>query len=102
MLFIIFGDRITLSNSVFFAISLYWLSIYRLHAKIRHKIDKIRHKFLWHGGNSTRRKYSLVSWRIVCKSKDQGGLGVLDLKLRNKALLAKWWYRFLDNSVSGR
>ena len=53
-------------------------------------------------GNSTRRNYSLVAWNIVCKSKDQGGLCILDLKLMNKALLAKWWIRFLDNSVIGR
>ena len=42
------GGRVTLLNSVLSAIPLYWLSIYRLPAKIRHKIDKIRRKFLWH------------------------------------------------------
>ena len=77
------------------------MSIYRLPAKIRHKIDKIRRKFLWHGGNSTRKKYSLVTWNAVCKSKDQGGLGILDLKIMNNALLAKWWIRFHDNSITG-
>ena len=55
------GGRVTLLNYVLSTIPLYWLSIYRLPAKIRHKINKIRRKFLWHGGNSTRRKYSLVS-----------------------------------------
>ena len=43
----------------------------------------------------------MVAWKEVCKSKDQGGLGVLDLKLMNQSLLAKWWIRFLDNSVHG-
>ena len=64
------GGRVTLLNSVLLAIPLYWMSIYRLPAKIRHKIDKIRRIFLWHGGNSTRKKYSLVAWNVVCKSKD--------------------------------
>ena len=96
------GGRVTLLNSVLSAIPLYWLSIYRLPVKIRHKIDKIRRKFLWHGGNSTRKKYHLVEWRVVCKSKNQGGLGILDLKLMNKALLAKWWIRFSDNTVQGK
>lgn len=39
---------------------------------------------------------------VVCTGKDQGGLGVLDLKLMNKALLAKWWIRFLDPNVQGK
>jgi hypothetical protein len=31
----------------------------------------------------------LVDWGIVCTPKNQGGLGVLDLKCMNEALLAK-------------
>lgn len=38
----------------------------------------------------------------MCKSKFQGGLGVLDLALMNKALLAKWWIRFLDPTVKDK
>jgi hypothetical protein len=34
---------------------------------------------MWYGGNSVRKKYVLVAWNIVCKSKMQGGLGVIDL-----------------------
>jgi hypothetical protein len=40
------------------------------------------------------KKYHLVSWNVVCKSKSQGGLGVLDLKIMNTVLLAKWMVRF--------
>jgi hypothetical protein len=37
----------------------------------------------------------------VCKTKQNGGLGVLDLDLMNKSLLAKWIVRFKDPTVQG-
>lgn len=53
-------------------------------------------------GNTTRKKIALVAWNVVCKSKSQGGLGVIDLELKNKALLGKWIVRFRDPSVIGK
>ncbi|KAL4294313.1 hypothetical protein AHAS_Ahas18G0215600 [Arachis hypogaea] len=35
-----------------------------------------------------------VKWSVVQKSKNQGGLGVEDISLKNTALLFKWWWRF--------
>jgi hypothetical protein len=64
-------------------------------------IDKLRKRFLWYGGNSVRKKYALVAWNIVCKSKMQVGLGVLDLTVMNQSLLAKWLFRFQDSQVQG-
>ena len=33
-------------------------------------------------------KYHLVNWNEVCQPKDQGGLGVIDLRVMNVCLLA--------------
>jgi hypothetical protein len=38
----------------------------------------------------------------VCKSKAQGGLGLLDLEIMNKDLLAKWLVRFNDPTVEDK
>jgi hypothetical protein len=46
------------------------------------------------------KKYYLVSWLTICKSKSQGGLGLIDLKRLNQSLLAKWWVRFQDPNIS--
>jgi hypothetical protein len=32
---------------------------------------------------------ALVAWDKICRPKDQGGLGVLNLEVQNKALLLK-------------
>lgn len=39
----------------------------------------------------------MVQWPIICLPKEQGGLGVLDLDIMNKALLDKWLWN-LENS----
>jgi hypothetical protein len=51
--------------------------------------------FFWHG-SSDKHKYRLAKWDILCRLKDQGGLGILDLHLQNKCLLAKWIVSLLN------
>lgn len=38
----------------------------------------------------------MVKWSEICGPKNQGGLGVLDLEIMNKALLGKWLWK-LEN-----
>jgi hypothetical protein len=40
--------------------------------------------------------FFFAKWDILCRPKDQGGLGILDLQLRNKCLLAKWLVNLLN------
>ena len=55
-------------------------------------IREIQREFLW-GGNHGNHGWALVSWDTVCKPKDQGGLGLRDLKKNNQVLGAKiWWH----------
>ena len=42
-----------------------------------------------------RKKYRLVKWSVVCRPKDQGGLGIHDLQVKNEALLSKWLFKLL-------
>ena len=39
------------------------------------------------------RKVAWVSWRKVCEPREAGGLGILNLRLFNAALLGKWIWR---------
>lgn len=49
--------------------------------------------FLWEGIEKNSSTH-LVSWDIISKPKEDGGLGIGNLTIRNKALLGKWWWRF--------
>lgn len=39
------------------------------------KLDKINRNFLW-GDTDKKKKMHLINWNKVCKSKDNGGLGI--------------------------
>ncbi|TYJ12132.1 hypothetical protein E1A91_A11G327600v1, partial [Gossypium mustelinum] len=40
------------------------------------------------------KKMAKVCWKVVCKPKSKGRAGVVNLRIKNKALLAKWSWRF--------
>lgn len=39
-----------------------------------------------------------VKWKVVCRSKEFGGLGVKDLECFNLSLFGKWVWSLLDGS----
>jgi hypothetical protein len=80
--------RLVLINSVLTNMVLYMISFFLLPKDVLHKLDYYRSRFFWQG-NSEKKKYRLVKWSVVCRPKDQGGLGVHDLKVKNSALLGK-------------
>jgi hypothetical protein len=40
--------------------------------------------------------YRLVKWSIICRPKDQGGLGILDLKIQDKCFLCMWPFSLIN------
>ena len=55
-------------------------------------MDSIRSKFFWRG-DIDKFKYHMVKWERVCVPKDFGGLGILNTRRLNEALLMKWVWR---------
>lgn len=45
------------------------------------------------GGSEGSRKIHWVAWSKICREKEEGGLGIKDLKAFNYALLGKWVWR---------
>jgi hypothetical protein len=59
--------------------------------------DKHRSKFFLVGVGDKCKQY-WVNWAKVCQPKDQGGLGIINTKIMNIALMMKWfWCLFMDN-----
>lgn len=51
-----------------------------------------RWRFFWEGvGN--KKKYHMIKWEALASPKEFGGLGFVDTRAMNKALLAKWIYK---------
>ena len=71
------------------------MSMYLLPKTTTQTLDKQRRKFLWQG-SGLKRKYHLVKWEVVFKSKKKGGLGIKNIRKLNISLLCKWWWK-LEN-----
>jgi len=58
-------------------------------------VVRIQREFLW-GGVGRGKKINWVKWKTVCQEKENGGVGVKDIRVMNISLLAKWRWRLLD------
>lgn len=56
---------------------------------VSENIDRARKQCLWRGNTAQQKGANLVAWPIVLQPKDKGGLGVLNLRMQNNALLLK-------------
>ncbi|GAU45905.1 hypothetical protein TSUD_280460 [Trifolium subterraneum] len=92
-----FGGRLTLINSVFTSLPLYFFSFFKVPRCILKQLVKIQRSFLWGGGRENR-KICRVKWDQICLPKEQGGLRVNNLDFFNVALLNKWKWRFLNDN----
>ncbi|XP_028061851.1 uncharacterized protein LOC114265286 [Camellia sinensis] len=86
------GGRLTLIKSILSSILTYFMSIHVIPVSVARRIEKLQRDFLWGEGG----RYHLVSWDRICRSKEQGRLGVRRLVLFNLALLGKWLWRFVE------
>lgn len=86
--------RLVLLRAALDSIPSYWFGLFRIPQTIILQLEQIRRNFLWGdklnlGCHS--RKIHLLKWESVCKSKNQGCLGISSLRAKNLALLSKWW-----------
>lgn len=93
--FLNIAGRTSLINSSLTSLTLFMLSFYGLPKGIKKKYDRPRASFLW-SGEKEKLKYHLVAWNVVCRPKELGGLGILDLEIMNIALLAKRLWKLFN------
>ncbi|GKB09153.1 RNA-directed DNA polymerase, eukaryota [Tanacetum coccineum] len=93
------GGRYTLLKSVLGSSPLYHMSIFKTPKGVLKEMEGIRSKF-FNGNDPKERKITWVAWQKVLASKVQGGLGVSSFFALNRALLIKWYWRFLSNDGS--
>ncbi|XP_074298081.1 uncharacterized protein LOC141628893 [Silene latifolia] len=87
-----YAGRLTLVTSVLSTLHSYWASIFLIPSAIMNIISSIYRNFLWSGKSEYQKSLS-ISWDTCCLPKEEGGLGIKDVKCWNKALLGKyaWW-----------
>ena len=84
--------RLILINSVLTSMPMFLLSFFEVPVGIRKRLDFYQSRFFWQS-DELKRKYRLAKWDIICRPKDQGGLGIENLEVKNRCLLSKWLYK---------
>ncbi|KAL2223834.1 UNVERIFIED_CONTAM: putative mitochondrial protein [Sesamum indicum] len=75
------------SNLYFSTLSLYWASAFILPKAVIKEVEKCLRTFLWKGTSMT--GYAKVAWKDICKPVEEGGLGIKDIGILNRALMTK-------------
>lgn len=71
----------------------YLLSLFTISVLVANKIESMFKNFLWNDGLECHH-YHLVDWKTIFNMMDNGGLGSRKILYHNRALLAKWLWRF--------
>ena len=74
---------------------MFMLSFFEVPIGVRKRLDLFRSRFFWQS-DGHKRKYMLTKWNMMCRPKDQGGLGIEVLEIKNKCLLSKWLFKILS------
>jgi hypothetical protein len=92
--------RLELTRSVLFGKVQFWLNIFPLPDVVMRNIISICRNFLW-TGDIHRSTSALVAWKSICLPKSEGGLGLFDLRARNRSFLGKqlWNIHLKSDSV---
>jgi hypothetical protein len=93
--------RAQLRKSVLMAVVTYHATVFELPKWLIKKTDKLRRNFFWKGEDTQGNKGGacLVKWDVVCRPKEQGGLGINNLSHFGRVLRQRWlWYHWTDDN----
>ena len=90
------ASRLELTNSVLTTLPTYTMCTISLPKIVIKQIDNYRRHCLWRGAEANVKEVAKAAWPLVCISKEEGGLGVLNLQTHNEALLLKHLHKFFN------
>lgn len=85
----ILEGRLTLINLVLTILLSYFMSIFKLPKWMIKKINQLKRAILWKGKEKVSGFHYLANWDSICRSMEQGGLGVKNFKIMDITLLSK-------------
>lgn len=86
--------RTILIQSTLASIPIYYMGICFLPVSVIAKIKRIQCAFWW-GHEDSKRRLHFLNWDYFCRPKNEGGLGIRNMEMVNKSLVAKLAWRFI-------
>ncbi|VFQ99745.1 unnamed protein product [Cuscuta campestris] len=78
--------RARLIQSVLFGMVNFWARIFVIPGRVMKKVEGLARNYLW-GSSEIYKRVPLVNWEDTCKPKVNGGLGLPNIRLWNKAMI---------------
>ena len=94
--FLSYSGRLQMVNSAITPITTYAMCSIKLPVGVIENIDRARKQCLWIGNDERKKGGNLAAWPMVQNPKAKGGLGVINLRLQNDALLMKHLHKFYN------
>ena len=91
-----YDGRLTVIKSIITSIPLFAMCTIKMHLRFLDLVEGSARNFLWRNRDIDKRGNCLVKWEHICKPKKAGGLGVLNLRTQNTALLMKHLHKFMN------
>lgn len=95
--FLSYAGRLQLIKSVITSLVNFWMAAFCLPSGCLKEIERLCSAFLWSGLELNNRK-TKVSWADICKTKQEGGLGIRNLKEANTVSCLKLIWRILSSN----
>lgn len=71
----------------------YYILIFKISNNVAKQIIANKRKFFW-GGKDSDGRLATMKWDDLEAHKDLCGFGFGNIKIQNRGMLAKWWWRF--------
>lgn len=89
------AGRALVVNQVLLASAWFIASCWMVHSGVMSQLRRLVRNFLWAGSDGTWDTVARVSWSTVIRTREDGGLGIIDPELKSGALVAKFIVRGL-------
>ena len=83
-----YAGRTQLVQTMLFGVQSYWAQLFIFPAKIINLIESLCRNYIWSGVGHVTRK-ALIVWERVCSPKNEGGMGLINMKVWNREAIAK-------------
>lgn len=90
------AGKLIMVSSVISSLPTFLMCSMKIPITVIKQIDKYRKHRLWREFDINSKKPLKAAWKLVSTPKEEGGLGVLDLRVHNEALLLKHPYKFFN------